>query len=69
MNPEELKRHLREMAPGETFSLPYDICEGMFAPGESDQDDRLACAKLAEECGCSVRNDDDAQQVRFTKKG
>lgn len=69
MNPDDLKRHLAEMRPGETFSLPYDIYEGIFPPGEPDPASREACTAMARACGCSVTHDADDQQVRFTKTG
>lgn len=65
MSPEDLRRHLQEMQSGETFSLPYDIFEGIFPPEEDGAHE--ACAKVARGCGCTVEYDDEAQQIRFAK--
>lgn len=67
MNADDLRRHLREMDPKETFSLPYDIYEGIFPPSDPLETSREACAAMARDCGCTVTHDTDAQQVRFTK--
>ena len=69
MDREDLRRHLQSMQPQEVYILPYDIYEGIFAQGQSDQAGREECERLARECGCAVENSPMDQQVRFTKSG
>ena len=67
MDREDLKRHLKSMQQGEVYILPYDIYEGIFEQGQSDQAGREECDRLARDCGCTAEISAMDRQVRFAK--
>jgi hypothetical protein len=67
MTREELQATINGMAGGTYASIPYDIYEQIFPPGEPDQEAREACYNFARALGCRIENKPKLKQVWIIK--
>ena len=67
MTYDDLRAKIIEMAGGSYASIPYELYERLFPPGEPDQAAREACFNFAKAHGCRIENKPSFREVWIIK--
>ena len=64
---EDLKKEIAAAPAGTSVGISYDVYEGLFLPGESDEGSREKAWNFARTNGCAINNRSTEQMVYFGK--
>jgi hypothetical protein len=67
MTLDEFSESLRMVGVGKYASVPYDLYDDLFPPGEPDQGARERCAKFANSRGFRIENKPELRTVWFVR--